>query len=156
MQLPDRYGQFIAVNSLKGFSMRTFVAMCLIFVLLPGVVTVPAQAGHPGQAAPDVLSRVTKVKGLTLVAAQAPTDALCRAALGVPCYSPQEIQNAYGLTPILAAGYTGAGQTIIIIDSFGSPTITQDLQTFDADYGLPEPPFVYCAGTAWHCALRPH
>ena len=140
MRLPDRCGQFIAVNSLKGFSMRTFVAMCLIFVLLPSVVTVPAQAGHPGQATLDVLSRVTKVKGLTLVAAQAPTDALCRAALGIPCYSPQEIQNAYGLTSILAAGYTGAGQTIIIIDSFGSPTITQDLQTFDADYGLPDPP----------------
>jgi subtilase family serine protease len=120
--------------------MRTFVALCLIFVLLPSMVTVHAQSGHPGQAAPDVLSRVTKVKGLTLVAAQAPTDAACRAALGIPCYSPQEIQNAYGLTSILAAGYTGAGQTIVIIDSFGSPTIAQDLQTFDADYGLPDPP----------------
>jgi subtilase family serine protease len=41
---------------------------------------------------------------------------------------------------VLEAGYTGAGQTIIIIDSFGSPTITNDLSTFDAGYGLPEPP----------------
>jgi subtilase family serine protease len=114
---------------------RTFVAVCLIFVLLPSVATVHAQ-----QAPPDVLARVTKVKGLTLVATQAPADAYCRATFGVPCYSPQEIQNAYGLTSILDAGYTGAGQTIIIIDSFGSPTIAQDLQAFDAGYGLPDPP----------------
>ena len=120
--------------------MRTFVAVCLVFLLLPSVATVHAQSGHPGQAPPDVLSRVTKVKGLTLVATQAPTDADCRAALHTPCYSPQEIQNAYGLTSILEAGYTGAGQTIIIIDSFGSPTIAQDLHTFGVDYGLPDPP----------------
>jgi subtilase family serine protease len=44
------------------------------------------------------------------------------------------------LTPLLNAGYTGAGQTIIIIDSFGSPTIANDLSTFDAGYGLPAPP----------------
>jgi subtilase family serine protease len=120
--------------------MRTFVAACLIFVLLPSVVTLHAQSSHPGQAPPDLLSRVTKVKGLKLVATQVPTDIVCRTYIGIPCYSPQEIQNAYGLTPILSAGYTGSGETIIIIDSFGSPTIAQDLETFDADYGLPDPP----------------
>ena len=120
--------------------MRTFVAACLIFVLLPSVVTLHAQPGHPGQAAPDVLSRVTKVKGLKLVANQAPMDADCRTFIGIPCYSPQEIQNAYGLAPILNAGYTGVGETIVIIVSFGSPTIAEDLKTFDADYGLPDPP----------------
>ena len=120
--------------------MRIFVAACLIFALLPSAVTLHAQSGHPGQAPPDVLSRVTKMKGLTFVATQAPTDAYCRDKHGFPCYSPQEIQNAYGLTSILDAGYTGKGQTIIIIDSYGSPTIAQDLHTFDVDYGLPDPP----------------
>jgi subtilase family serine protease len=120
--------------------MRTFIAACLIFVLLPSVVTLHAQSSRPEQTPPDVLSRVTKVKGLRLVATQAPTDSSCRASIGIPCYSPLEIQNAYGLTPILNAGYTGAGETIIIVVSFGSPTIPEDLQTFDADYGLPDPP----------------
>jgi subtilase family serine protease len=119
--------------------MRTFVAACLIFVLLPSVATLHAQPGHPGQAAPDVLSRVTKVKGLTFAATQAPPDSFCRANFGIPCYSPQQIQTAYGLASLLNAGYTGAGETIIIVVSFGSPTIAQDLQTFDADYGLPDP-----------------
>jgi subtilase family serine protease len=71
---------------------------------------------------------------------QAPTDAQCRAAVGIPCYSPQEIRTAYGLNPILDAGYTGTGETIVIIDSFGSPTIAADLKAFDQAYGLPDPP----------------
>jgi subtilase family serine protease len=70
----------------------------------------------------------------------APTDAQCRAILGVPCYSPQEMRNAYDLTPVLNAGFVGKGQTIVIIDSFGSPTAEEDLERFDADYGLPAPP----------------
>ena len=58
----------------------------------------------------------------------------------VPCYGPQEIWKAYGLTSIINAGYNGTGETIVIIDSFGSPTIKQDLRTFDESYGLPDPP----------------
>ena len=33
-----------------------------------------------------------------------------------------------------------SGQTIVIIDSYGSPTIAADLAAFDAGYGLPGPP----------------
>jgi len=40
----------------------------------------------------------------------------------------------------LHAGYDGTGQTIIIVDSFGSPTVVQDLHGFDQGYGLPDPP----------------
>jgi subtilase family serine protease len=72
--------------------------------------------------------------------AQAPTDAQCRAEIGVPCYSPQEIRHAYGVDQLLKRGYDGAGETIVIFDSFGSPTIASDLQSFDAGYGLPNPP----------------
>jgi subtilase family serine protease len=71
---------------------------------------------------------------------QPPTDAQCRTQFSVPCYSPQEMRRAYGLTPVLNAGFTGKGQTIVIIDSFGSPTIQSDLQVFDAGYGLLDPP----------------
>ena len=69
-----------------------------------------------------------------------PTDAQCRAATGGPCYSPQEIRRAYGVDKLLGRGDDGKGQTIVIVDSFGSPTITRDLATFDAGYGLPAPP----------------
>lgn len=71
---------------------------------------------------------------------QPPSDATCRAKTGFPCYSPQEIRNAYGVTPLINAGYTGKGQSIVIIDSFGSPTIRHDLYVFDKAYHLPSPP----------------
>lgn len=105
--------------------------------------TMPLAAQEGSNRVSEVISRVTRVKGLMLVSASSllpPTDAACRASLGVPCYSPQEMRNAYGLGPLLQDGYDGAGQTIIIIDSFGSPTLASDLATFDAGYGLPDPP----------------
>jgi subtilase family serine protease len=69
-----------------------------------------------------------------------PTDADCRAKASQPCYSPQEIQAAYGVSALLADGFDGKGETIVIVDSFGSPTIADDLKQFAADYGLPDPP----------------
>ena len=38
------------------------------------------------------------------------------------------------------AGLTGRGETIAIVDAFGSPTIQSDLATFDQQTGLPAPP----------------
>ena len=35
---------------------------------------------------------------------------------------------------------TGRGQTIVIVDSFGSPTIQNDLKVFDQTFSLPAPP----------------
>jgi subtilase family serine protease len=69
-----------------------------------------------------------------------PTDAQCRQQYGFPCYSPQEMRKAYGVTDLINKGYDGTGQTIVIIDSYGSPTIKADLKTFDAGYGIPDPP----------------
>jgi subtilase family serine protease len=80
------------------------------------------------------------VRGLVSRDAQPPTDAFCRVNFNSPCYSPQEIRTAYGLNGLIDAGMVGAGQTIVIIDSYGSPTIAADLAAFDAGYGLPDPP----------------
>lgn len=71
-----------------------------------------------------------------LLRAQAPNHASCVTQNKV-CYSPQEIRTAYGLNSLLAAGYTGAGQTILVVLPFGSPTVQADLDKFDASYGLP-------------------
>ena len=105
--------------------------------------------GASGAKAPRVRSastgalvhtRFLDVRGLAAAGPQAPTDAFCRANIGVQCYSPQEIQHAYGVDELLNRGDQGKGHTIVIIDSFGSPTIASDLQTFDEGYGLPDPP----------------
>jgi subtilase family serine protease len=77
---------------------------------------------------------------LVQAGAKPPTDAQCRAATREPCYSPQEIRRAYGVDRLLRRGDDGKGQTIVIVDSYGSPTIASDLAHFDAGYGLPAPP----------------
>ena len=69
-----------------------------------------------------------------------PTTAQCEADFGIACYGPIQYEKAYDMNPLYRAGLTGAGKTIVIVDSFGSPTIKADLNTFDAAYGLPGPP----------------
>jgi subtilase family serine protease len=47
--------------------------------------------------------------------------------------SPQQIIKAYGFP----ANYTGAGETIAIVDSGDDPNIESDLNTFSTQFGLP-------------------
>ncbi len=68
------------------------------------------------------------------------TTADCERAYEVACYQPGQIRQAYHLAPLYRAGVTGRGATIVIVDSFGSPTIRHDLAAFDAAFGLPAPP----------------
>ncbi|CCH77666.1 putative Peptidase S8 and S53 [Nostocoides japonicum T1-X7] len=53
------------------------------------------------------------------------------------CFGPQQMRKAYGTDKLIKAGNTGKGQTIVILDAFQSPTVQQDLDTFDAVWGLP-------------------
>ncbi|MBV9762888.1 MAG: S8/S53 family peptidase [Acidobacteriaceae bacterium] len=52
-------------------------------------------------------------------------------------YTPAEIQTAYNLTGLYKEGFDGTGQTVVIIDWCGSPTIRQDANAFSARFGLP-------------------
>src|ERR1700722_2399253 len=63
----------------------------------------------------------------------------CQAAFAPPinCYTPVQYRVAYDLNPLYSRGITGAGRTIVIVDSFGSPTIQSDIKTFDAQFGFP-------------------
>ncbi len=55
-----------------------------------------------------------------------------------PCgYSPQDVYRLAGLNTVYGQGYTGKGQTIVIVDAYGSPTIDADLATFNSVYHLP-------------------
>ena len=62
----------------------------------------------------------------------------CKAQLGINCYSPLQYRSAYDLNPLYQAGITGRGKTIVIVDSYGSPTIQADLDVFDKQWGLPD------------------
>ncbi len=56
-----------------------------------------------------------------------------------PCgYQPSELQAAYNMNPLYAAGLNGTGQTVVIVDAFGSDTIQTDAEVFSQLYGLPD------------------
>ncbi|MGH2910826.1 MAG: S53 family peptidase, partial [Solirubrobacteraceae bacterium] len=63
------------------------------------------------------------------------------------CYTPQDIRAAYGIdgVPTLANGVAnqGQGQTIVLVDAYGSPTAASDLQHFHDTFfsSLPNPDF---------------
>jgi subtilase family serine protease len=96
---------------------------------LPGIQLHPAAVSYP-------------------VAQSAPSDLYGPYNL-FHAYSPADICAAYGVDALHAEGWTGKGQTIVIVDSYGSPTALQDLQTFSAYYGLsaPDLTIIYPDGT---------
>ncbi|HEX5194544.1 MAG TPA: S53 family peptidase [Solirubrobacteraceae bacterium] len=64
------------------------------------------------------------------------------------CYTPQQIRAAYGVDgvaplPPSGAPNRGQGQTIVLVDAYGSPTAAQDLQQFHKTFfsDLPNPDF---------------
>ncbi|MFF2630659.1 S8 family serine peptidase [Kitasatospora griseola] len=82
----------------------------------------PASAGHI-----DAIGRVAPI-----------STSDCVSQIGIHCYSPLQYRQAYNLNPLYQQGVTGKGRTIVIVDSFGSPTIQHDLEVFDKQWGIPD------------------
>jgi subtilase family serine protease len=59
------------------------------------------------------------------------------------CYTAQDILAAYGVDQLHNAGTMGQGQTIVLVDAYGSPTAKADLQHFHDVFfpTLPNPNF---------------
>ncbi|WP_225838642.1 S8 family serine peptidase [Streptomyces sp. NK08204] len=88
---------------------------------VPHTFAVPAVAGH------------NLVHG---VASPLPI-AQCQAKWHINCYTPLQYRTAYNLNPLYKKGVTGKGRTIVIVDSFGSPTVQHDLDVYSKQFGLP-------------------
>ena len=55
-----------------------------------------------------------------------------------PCgYTAPQVEKAYGLTSLYQQKLDGTGQTIVIVDAYGSDTITSDANIFSEINGLP-------------------
>jgi subtilase family serine protease len=97
---------------------------------LVGVAGAAAPSPTGADFAPALASRLA-------LTTQPPSQAQCVATFTAPCYVPAQIQKAYDEQPLFARGVDGVGQTIVIVDAFQSPTIANDLRTFDTSFGLP-------------------
>lgn len=105
-----------------------------------------ASAGHARSGSNAATSTVSVAKPIPAVTGHIDAATLtsplptsqCLTQLGIHCYSPVQYHAAYDLNSVYKHGLTGAGRTILLIDSFGSPTIQHDLDVFDAQWGLPD------------------
>lgn len=107
-----------------------------------GLTGTGAAGGTTAPAASHVVKPRPAIAGheLQAVMSTPPTTAQCEQQFKLACYSPLQYQQAYDMKPLYADGVTGSGRTIAIVDSFGSPTIANDLHVFDQAYGLADPP----------------
>ncbi len=55
--------------------------------------------------------------------------------------TPTQLQQVYNATGLYAKGDEGQGQTVGLLDFYGSPTISTDLSAYDRAFGLPQSPF---------------
>ena len=95
----------------------------------------PAQSADAGIVVrPGVIHMARNAQAAPL------TTADCEKDYNIACYGVAQVRRAYGLPALYANGVTGRGATIVIVDSYGSPTIQNDLSAFDRAYRLPAPP----------------
>src|SRR5579872_5579998 len=123
---------------------RPAVAAAVLLALAAGAGA--ASASIPPRPAPAGPGAVVSIRPDAIHAlagaplSGAPSTAFCERHYGIACYRPAQIQQAYNLPRLYREGVTGRGQTIVIVDSFGSPTVQRDLAAFDRAAGLPAPP----------------
>lgn len=115
----------------------TPVAAASAFAVLPVSTAAVATAQHAASGPAGTMTPTMASPLAYKFVGQAPrAGALFSCQLpgsAINCYAPQELAKAYDVP----ANLTGAGQTIVIVDAFGDPTITDDLNVFDTVFGLP-------------------
>jgi subtilase family serine protease len=108
-----------------------------------GLLGTSRPAGRAQEASATARSAVLMWPGLVhlhRIGRALPTTAFCEQQFRIACYSAAQIQQAFNLRPLYRHGITGKGETIVVVDSFGSPTVGHDLAVFDRASGLPAPP----------------
>jgi len=121
-------------SGLTRFSHYT-LPMLLALVLLMGCGPITGANAQPGTTVtPNATSNPSpQATAGNLDASKCPAD-----LKNIPtCYTPQVFQAAYSVDKLIKQGITGKGQTIIDIVSFGSPTLKQDMDVYDKQFGLP-------------------
>src|ERR1700733_12437663 len=80
----------------------------------PGTTATTPATSATGSATPAAPSRAP--------APAPPATASCQHSPALACSSPRQIQRAYAPPSLYGRGLDGRGRTIVIVDSFGSPT----------------------------------
>jgi subtilase family serine protease len=118
-----------------GTGRRLFVLLTLLLLL--AACSIP---GNTGGTTPPGTSHSSPTPVPTK--AVSPQVDTCPQLNGYPasityCYTPHQFRVAYGVESLIERGFTGKGQTVVDIVSFGSPTLQQDMDVFDHQFNLP-------------------
>ena len=118
-------------------------ALFVLLLVLSACSTAAGTGGTTATPLPTVTQSasngVTPAPTNTALPAQVDT---CPRLIGYPktgtyCYTPHQLRVAYGAESLYERGFTGKGQAVVDIVSYGSPTLRQDMQVFDAQFHLP-------------------
>lgn len=128
----------MSTQNARGKSKRifAFIAILIFLFSIPalGLAAFSAAASPTAENTSQVSSGNVNPAPLFYSAGPAASPVCSSTAL-----CPFDIANAYGFTSLFRSGITGRGQTVVIVDACGDPTIAQDLQAFDSQFNLPTP-----------------
>ena len=115
------------------YAFRRLFALIAILLLLPACAPFGSNGINGGAQDPTHKATATVRPSPTSTAIAA-----CPAEIGPDvCRTPYDMRVAYGVQSLIERGFTGKGQTIVDIVSYGSPTLQQDMDVFDKQFGLP-------------------
>ncbi len=111
-----------------------------VFPLLALCLLLAACSPASGIGAGTTPTPSTHSPGSTPGASTDPQADTCPGQLrGDPgCFTPHAMRVAYGIEPLVQKGFTGKGQTVVDVVSFGSPTLQRDIDVFDRQFNLPQ------------------
>ena len=138
-RLPEPSGKLLQYKrrrSPRRWVIGFFLLALVLIVALPlsGVIHLPLAwltqplKNQPGSAIDTPVFTVN---------ATMPDNQRCYQIYRQSCFSPEDIQQAFRLNPLYRQGYTGKGQTILLISVGNTTQIKDDLQQFDQSMGLP-------------------
>ncbi|MGF1426739.1 S53 family peptidase [Kitasatospora sp. LaBMicrA B282] len=100
----------------------------------------PATAAFAAAAPAPAAKPIPAAIGHRMLSGQFPaplTPSQCQTQFQASCYGASELEQAYDVHPLFDQGVNGKGRTIVIVDSYGSPTIQHDLDVYSSQYGIP-------------------
>lgn len=117
--------------------MRFKPALILLFILLL-LIAACGPIGGGGSATPTPALKPKPTLPPAVTPANTAIDTCPGGApAGSSCFTPHSLRVAYGVEALTERGFTGKGITVIDIVSYGSPTLQQDMDVFDKQFGLP-------------------
>jgi subtilase family serine protease len=105
-------------------------------IALAGTPFVLSGSTHLAQATRGVLMHPTVAEYTQVSTSETPPTLAQCISVGRLCFTPAGVRAAYNVQPLYDAGFDGRGQTIAIVDSYGSDTMAHDLHVYDRAFGL--------------------